>query len=125
MSETKLILLFALQVCHWLADYSHLSMSFMLAAKKSGKPLSPIFAHAMIHGALMSLVLGFFMERNWLWIVLVLFQIATHFVIDVWKGKMNVWFPCIANSENKEHWYIFGLDQMFHQVVIILMVYWA
>ena len=49
-----LIILFA---CHWLADYTHLSTAWMLNAKRLGKPLLPIFAHALVHASLMFLAI--------------------------------------------------------------------
>jgi hypothetical protein len=53
------------------------------------------------------------------------FQLVTHFLIDLWKGRMAGWFPKIQSPENKIHWIVFGADQYLHQVVIILMVYFA
>ena len=93
----------------------------MLKAKAIGKPFFLIFIHACIHGTLMCIVLLFFAPFK---IVLLLtsFQILTHFCIDVLKGKLNVWFPALADAKNPFHWYVFGLDQMAHQTVIVCMV---
>lgn len=52
---------------------------------------------------------------------LFLLQLFSHFLIDVWKGKMNVWVPSLTNPANVWMWIIFGLDQLFHQIIIILM----
>lgn len=114
-------LLFLLMFCHWLADFTHLSTPWMLKAKQIGKPLFPIFIHACIHGALMCIVLLFFASLNVV-VVLTVFQIITHFCIDILKGKLNVWFPALADPKEPFHWYVFGLDQMAHQAVIVLMV---
>lgn len=116
---TILILLFA---CHFLCDFTHLSTNWMLAAKRFGKPLFPIFIHASVHAMLMSLVLLFFIGHTDTWVYLVLFQWSTHFLIDVWKGKMNYWFPELQNPANKWHWIVFGFDQFLHAIVIIIMV---
>ncbi len=118
--EKLLILLF---VCHWLADFTHLSTPWMLKAKQVGSPLFPIFVHAMIHGTLMFIVLLFFAPIN-LVLLLVPFQLITHFFIDVLKGKINFWFPVLANTTNKFHWWLFGFDQLLHQTVIVIMA-WA
>lgn len=107
-------------ICHWLADFTHLSTPWMLKAKAIGKPLFPIFIHACVHGTLMCIVLLFFAPINTV-LFLTAFQIVTHFCIDVLKGKLNVWFPSLADPKNSYHWWIFGLDQMAHQIVIILM----
>lgn len=122
-------LLIALFFCHYLADYTWLSTNWMLSAKRLGKPLLPIFCHALVHATLMFIVVWFWMSYNihyWdgitvLEINLFALQLSTHFLIDVWKGKMNVWFPLLQNPANKLHWIVFGFDQLLHAVVIIIM----
>ena len=52
-----------------------------------------------------------------------LIELISHFIIDIWKGRMNVWFPKLQNPATKLHWYIFGFDQFLHQLVIIFIVY--
>ncbi len=113
--------LIALFFCHWLADFTWLSNSWMLNAKALGKPLFPIFIHAAMHAMLMSLVLGWVIGFTDKWAYLVMLQWVTHFVIDVWKGRMNGWFPLLKNPANKWHWVIFGWDQYLHALVILLM----
>lgn len=127
MEQTTLLI--GLSVCHWLADYTHLSNFWMLNAKRLGSPLLPILAHASIH----SLLMGFWIilysylipkSISWnIWLNVVLFQLVTHFIIDTWKGKMNYWFPNLQNPTNKSHWIVFGFDQLLHNIVIILMTY--
>ena len=114
-------ILIGLFICHFLADYTHLSNAWMLSAKRLGKPLFPIFIHAAMHAMLMSLVLGWFIGFTNDWAYLVIFQWATHFLIDVWKGKMNGWFPTLQSPANKCHWIVFGFDQLLHTLVIIGM----
>ena len=119
------VVLIGLFFCHLLADYTHLLTAWMLNAKRFGKPLYPIFCHAEVHAILMGLfikTLGFSWEIT---ITLFAFQSATHFLIDVWKGRMNDWFPLLQDPKNKWHWILFGVDQFLHAVVIILMSYYA
>lgn len=118
------LLLMALNVCHFLADYTHLSTSWMLNAKRFGKPLFPILCHACCHGTLMYFTLLLFID-NTMAVTLCLFQVITHFLIDVLKGKTNVWFPTVSSPVNKSHWYLFGADQLLHQLIIIIMAYVA
>jgi hypothetical protein len=115
--------LIALFFCHWLADFTWLSNSWMLNAKRFGKPFFPILVHAAVHAILMSAAL-FIMGVNDPLTLFRLYsiQLITHFVIDVWKGRMNGWFPTLQNPANKWHWVIFGWDQYLHALVIILMV---
>jgi len=116
-------LLILFLVTHYIADYTHLSTSWMLVAKRSGTPLYPIFIHAFIHTSLMLAICSFFHLGNQILAELFLLQLLSHFTIDVLKGKMNIWFSKVANPANKVHWYIFGLDQLLHQLVIVLMWY--
>jgi hypothetical protein len=111
--------------CHLLADYTHLSNAWMLNAKRFGKPLYPIFCHAEVHAILMGVfikLIGF----SWgITIILFAIQSVTHFLIDVWKGRMTDWFPLLQDPANKWHWVLFGTDQFLHAFVIILMSYYA
>jgi hypothetical protein len=118
-------ILIGLFICHFLADFTHLSTDWMLHAKRLGKPLFPIFIHASIHAMLMSLVLAWFIGFSNMWAYLVIFQLAAHFLIDVSKGRMSGWFPNLQNPTNKWHWIMFGFDQLLHALVIIIMSAYA
>ncbi len=128
-------ILIGLFICHWLADYTHLSTGWMLSAKRLGKPLTPIFVHALMHSALMTLfiTLYYWVKNDYNLLGdsygfidnLFLIQLITHFAIDVWKGKMNNWFPALQSPANKWHWIVFGFDQLLHALVIIGMSYYA
>lgn len=113
-------LLVSLLITHWLADYTHLSTKWMLDAKTRGRPLLPIFAHAAVHAALVLAVLLAFIDPGKA-LLLALFQLTSHFLIDVGKGRMGVWFPSLKNPANRGHWYLFGLDQLLHQLVIVVI----
>jgi len=116
-----LTLLIALFFCHFLADFTWLSTTWMLTAKSIGKPLSPIFCHATIHMILMGCVLAFAHLPLTLYLNLLCFQLLTHFLIDLWKGRMSVWFPIVKSPANKWHWILFGFDQFLHAGVICIM----
>jgi hypothetical protein len=119
---TQTTILIGLFICHFLADYTHLSNAWMLNAKRLGTPLFPILAHASTHALLMGLFLLFFTDLTQFNVIeLTAFQLTTHFVIDVWKGRMNGWFPTLQSPANKWHWVVFGFDQLLHALVIILM----
>jgi hypothetical protein len=135
MTTPALLLLLSLFFCHFLADFTHLSTKWMLDAKRLGKPLFPILCHALVHATLMGIVIHIY-----LWQTnrinpfafefdindkLFLFQWTTHFLIDVWKGRMNGWFPLLQDQSNKWHWVVFGFDQFLHITVIVIMVYWV
>ena len=115
------ITLILLNVCHWFADYSHLSTDKMLAAKRFGAPIGPIFEHALWHSLLMGSVVLVIYNLE-LAFLTGLIQLISHFFIDLLKGKLNKWFPVLQSPANRSHWYIFGADQLLHQLIIILMV---
>jgi len=126
MSKQALIILILFQLTHWLADYTNLSTKWMLDAKRLGKPLIPIFTHAIIHAILVGFVLiPLSVVNPVLWMKLMGFQLISHFLIDVWKGRMNGWFPSLQSPANKFHWYIFGFDQLLHQIVLIIITFLA
>lgn len=115
------LILIGLFLCHFLGDFTHLSTKWMLDAKKYGTPLLPILAHAGVHALLMGLFLFIINASNLL--LLIGFQLATHFAIDTLKGKMNKWFPSLLDQTNRWHWVMFGADQFLHALVIISMLY--
>jgi len=116
--------LIALNLLHWAADYTHLSTNWMLSAKRLGKPMFPILAHAGVHAMLMGLAI-LVLHGVDLALQLALFQLVTHFLIDLLKGRMNGWFPKLQSPANKFHWWVFGADQYLHQLVLIAMAYFA
>lgn len=125
----KEITLIALFTCHWLADYTHLSTSWMLSAKSVGRPIIPILAHGLVHTLLMVITMVILEKTGVINITsntafyLAIFQCISHTLIDIWKGRMNVWFPSLRSPQNKFHWVVFGFDQLLHAIVIIIMVY--
>ena len=97
------VVLIGLFFCHLLADYTHLSTDWMLNANRLCKPLYPIFCHAEVHAILMGVfikIMGFAWEIA---ITLFTFQLAARFLIDVWKGRMNDWFPSLQDPGNNWH----------------------
>ena len=119
-------ILIGLFICHFLADYTHLSTAWVLNAKRLGKPLYPIFTHAFIHASLMLVLLALVFGFSGLKLAALFgFQLITHFLIDVWKGRMNGWFPALQSPANKWHWIVFGFDQLLHALIIIAMSLYA
>ena len=115
-------LLLLLNVCHWVGDYTHASRPWMLAAKKFGRPLAPIAAHALVHAWLVTAVCLFAVDAKAGWIAFYI-MLPTHFAIDVLKGRINEWVPAVQNPSGYWHWWVFGADQFAHQAVIILIAY--
>lgn len=118
MQTEILIYLF---ICHFLADFTHLQNNFMLDAKRFGKPIVPIFLHASVHSLLMTICLLLFGIEGLILVMACFIQLISHFAIDLWKGRMNVWIPTLQNPTNKWHWVVFGFDQLLHSFVIIFI----
>ena len=98
----------------------------MLRAKQKGKPLFPILAHAGVHGLLMLIFLSFFQQiDSWMLLKLTSIQIATHFIIDVLKGRVKARYAYLQDAENGWFWTLYGFDQYLHALVIIGMSYYA
>lgn len=123
-------LLISLLISHYIGDYTHLSTKEMLDAKRIGRPYKPIADHALVHTVIMCLVCAIFISKTnranpatTLYIVCAI-EFFSHFFIDVLKGKCNVWFPAVSQPQNKSHWYIFGFDQLLHQIAIVA-IWWV
>lgn len=111
-----------LLLCHFAADYTHLSTPWMLSAKRFGTPVTPIIAHAGVHALLMFLVVLFGYGVHAALLVGV-FQFVSHALIDTTKGRINATFPAVQSSANPAHWYVFGIDQTLHILVILFSVH--
>lgn len=116
-------LLICLFFCHFLADFTPLSTPWMLRAKLHGTPLFPILAHASVHATLMGIVLLTFGCQNAL--ELICFQLLSHFLIDVAKGRASAQFPSLKSNATPGYWAVMGIDQFFHATVILLMVHFS
>lgn len=112
-------LLIILNICHWAADYTQLSRPYMLSAKALGWPLEPIFDHAVIHGVLMGVIAYLYTFSFKIAIVVYGLQTLSHFIIDVLKGRTCAHFQSLRDNKNLYHWWVFGIDQLLHQIVII------
>lgn len=107
---------------HYLCDFTHLSTPEMLKAKRVGAPLLPIAKHASMHAVFMA-ISAYFMGGVLAAVIVYIIELSTHLAIDTLKGRLNVWFPALANPASAYHWYVFGADQLAHILVIILMLH--
>ncbi len=118
-----MLVLVSLIVCHYLADFC-LTWPGLIRAKADGKDLWPIVLHATIHALLM----GFCLLVNgieWqLLLLLMLLELLSHFIIDTTKARLSIRFPYCADMQCKTYWMLYGLDQLLHQLVIVLIWYY-
>lgn len=52
-------------------------------------------------------------------ILLVLFELVSHFVIDTSKGLLTARFTILADQQRKPYWMLYGFDQLLHQLVVV------
>ncbi|MDR2970776.1 MAG: DUF3307 domain-containing protein [Bacteroidales bacterium] len=140
---TIFLLLFALNLAHFLGDFTPLNKWF-ISAKQYGKPVWLVACHGALNGALYGITVGLFilslkylffapfavnlctfavkkLLEHPLKMILIVFTIetVTHTLIDILKGRINRRFPVVQNSEKSTHWVVMGADQFLHQVVLI------
>ena len=96
----NVLLLIALLVCHYLADFC-LTMPVMIRAKSDGRSLWPIALHATIHAVLMGLCLLVYGIGWLLLLVLMMIELVSHFVIDVSKAQLSIRFPYWSDNRHK------------------------
>ena len=121
---TTLLLLIVLLICHYLADFC-LTLRVMIRAKADGRRLWPIMLHAAVHALLIGACLVVY-GVNWqLLLMLMLVELLTHFLIDTAKARLSAACPTLADSRRKPYWMLYGLDQLLHQMVIVVIWYTA
>lgn len=120
--ENSVFLLIALLVCHYLADFC-LTMPVMIRAKADGKNLWPIVLHSAIHAVLMGLCILIYGSEWQILLVSLMVEFVSHLALDVSKAKISIIFPSLSNSRHKPYWVLYGLDQLLHQMVIVLIWY--
>lgn len=119
-----MLLLIVLLICHYLADFC-LTWLALIRSKADGRNVWPILLHAVLHAVLMGaclLVFGVNVELS-LWLMLL--EVVTHFVIDFGKAAVSVKVPLLADVKQKAYWVLFGLDQLLHQLVVVVIWYMA
>ena len=118
------LLLIALLICHYLADFC-LTWPALIRSKADGRNVWPILLHAAVHAVLMGVCLLVFGVNTEQLFLLMSLELVTHFVIDVGKATVSVKLPLLADIKQKPYWVLFGLDQLLHQLVVVVIWYVA
>lgn len=124
MSGAAALLMAALLAAHQLGDFTPLATPRMHRAKAAGGPPGPIAAHAAVHGVLVGLavlivagpslpVLATAVGVEW----------ATHFAIDLGRGRLGVRVPALADLHGSTFWWALGVDQLLHGLVLVGIAY--
>lgn len=117
---TGIILLAALLLSHYLADFCFTTHS-MIRAKSDGKYLFPIMLHSSIHALLMGICLIVYGTTYHLLLSLILLEFISHFIIDIAKGRLTHAYPSLSDNHRKPYWIVYGMDQFLHQLIIIVI----
>jgi len=118
------LLLIVLLVCHYLADFC-LTSPAMIRAKADGRNPWPILLHAGIHAGLVGICLLCWHSPWKPLLLLVLLELVSHFLIDTMKGRLTARFPILADMQQKPYWMLYGLDQLLHLMVLVLIWYFC
>jgi hypothetical protein len=117
-------LLACLLVAHYVGDFTPLSTGRMLEAKAAGGPISLIGSHAGVQAMLVGLVVGVASGFNLHLVALaVAIEFVTHFAIDLTRGRLGGRFPKMRDPTNREYWWVLGLDQLAHCLVLVLIAF--
>lgn len=119
-----MLLLIALLLCHYLADFC-LTWPALIRSKADGRNVWPILLHAAVHAVLMGGCLLMFGVNIELTLWLMLLEVGTHFIIDTCKAAISVKILLLADIKQKPYWVLFGLDQLLHQLVVVVIWYLA
>lgn len=113
-------LMAALLTGHFLGDFSPLSTRRMIAAKESGASIGWILAHASVHAVLVALaVTALAFPGVGLLAIVVVLELGTHFAIDLFRARLGVRRPRLADPSRRGFWFVLGLDQLAHGLVLV------
>lgn len=121
---TYMLVLVSLFICHYLADFC-LTWPGLIQSKADGRNAWPIMQHAAVHALLMGVCLLMCGIGPWLSLLMMAFEWATHFLIDTAKARLSAVFPMLSDARHKTYWMLYGIDQLLHQLVIVLIWYFV
>ena len=56
-------------------------------------------------------------------LLVMVLELVTHFAIDTSKTILSLKFPFLADIKQKSYWVLYGLDQLLHQSIVIIIWY--
>ena len=112
----------ALLACHYLADFC-LTWPALIQSKADGRNVWPIALHAAVHALLMGGCLLLYGTGLKLFLLLMVLEWVTHFLIDTMKVRLSAAIPLLADARHKPYWMLYGLDQLLHQIVVAAIWY--
>ena len=121
MTSTIILLFLTLNLAHFLGDFTPLNQWF-IEAKRYGKPIGLVAGHGAVNGVLYGLAIWLFLDWKAGMFAFGI-ETVTHTIIDLLKGRINRWFPVVEDTNKPIFWTIMGVDQLLHQIVMIVIVF--
>lgn len=113
------LLLLLFQVKHFAADFP-LQTSYMLNKGKINNWVFPLLSHVLVHSVFTLLILLMFVSPL-LSLSLAMLDLVLHFIID--RIKASPFILPVTNPSQPLFWTFLGLDQMFHHLTYILIIF--
>jgi len=111
------LLLALLFVKHFLFDFYWQTPYMLRKSAEKGWRL-PLTLHVTTHAAATFFILLFFMDLPTA-LVIAVSEFIIHWSIDYWKAQ-----KAKAEFNSRAFWNYLGLDQMFHNLTYLLIIFW-
>lgn len=119
--ETILIILILFNFKHLLSDFLFQTFYMLEGKKKDGWGfIYPLSLHCSVHVLLSMPIVIFYMGVNLWWLLPLEFII--HFLLDRLKAGPKYGGRFTMNESPGIFWFLFGVDQFFHQLTYILFL---
>lgn len=118
-SITLLILLF---LSHYIVDYTPIGNTIEV----QDRPFYTLIVHSFIHAFVLGIILFSYNAicvciRFDFIISSILIQLSSHYLIDMWVGLMNRYYPKVETKTMQS--LILGVDQFLHSLVLIFIYF--
>jgi len=115
---TLILMLFAFQIKHLIADYP-LQNTYMLGKFKESGWVAPLSAHCAVHSLITFFICFYF--GFYVAILAALFDFVIHFAMDRIKASPKLLGR--YKQDNPKFWWALGFDQMVHHLTHYLIIF--
>jgi len=115
---TIILMLFAFQIKHFIADYP-LQNTYMLGKFKEYGWVAPLSVHCAVHSLITFLICSYF--GFYVAILAACFDFVIHFTMDRIKASPKLLGR--YKQDNPKFWWALGFDQMVHHLTHYLIIF--
>ncbi|HSM32144.1 MAG TPA: DUF3307 domain-containing protein [Woeseiaceae bacterium] len=120
MTLQATVLLASLLLAHFLGDFTPLASQSMQRAKAIGAPVGPIALHALVHAALVAIVVAAVVSPGVRLVALAgAIEFLSHLGLDWGRGRLGRSITALFDPSRQIFWTAFGLDQAAHAIVLV------